>query len=196
MFSIKNRWTEVLTQKWALLKTQKIPEFCDTLTLKVLMYLLLGKKQWKILKVAIHKSSKIMLKLKHKIIYGEKYARSPFTHISLDKGRSLREDPINRHKPECAQYFWGKGSLLNIIMFKIQKSIFTGCYTLWCLPDYWVCTDYFFIGQHTVIQQQLFSNNYLIAFFWYPGYVLSEYPFTNWLYSVKPQKLSGYMNLG
>lgn len=146
MLSIKNRWTEVLTQKWALLKTQKIPEFCDNLTLKVLMYLLLEKKQWKILKVAIHKSSKIMLKLKCKIIYGEKYAGSPFAHINLDKQeRSRREDPINRYKPECAQYFWGEGSVLNIVMFKTEKAIFISCYNLWCLPDYWVCSDYLFI---------------------------------------------------
>ena len=72
-----------------------------------------------------------MLKLKCKIIDGEKYAGSPFAHINLDKQRrSWREDPINRYKPEFAQYFWGKGSVLSIIMFKIEKAIFISCYNL------------------------------------------------------------------
>ena len=46
--------------------------------------------------------------------------------LSIKMSRSV----INRYKPECAQYFWGEGSVLNIVMFKTEKAIFISCYKL------------------------------------------------------------------
>ena len=92
-----------------------------------------------------------MLKLKCKIIYGEKYAGSPFTHISLAKqGRSLREDPINKYKSEFVQYFWDKGSVFNIIMFK-SEAILSAAITSDASLTIGYALTTFLLGQHTVI---------------------------------------------